>query len=164
MAGPRHLYRWLVRRLPPRAAWALWRIALAAASARGRRVGGPRVAVACVALGASEEGLAELLDRLVAGPDEPARVLVISDCDAVELAAARGCRFEHLPPREEWEGRFPEADYDGFLARRAGSIRESYAIASVELEGEAPQPLRRALAGGDAQQASADRAQAQRRT
>jgi hypothetical protein len=103
------------------------------------------VAVACVAVGASEDGLARLLDRLVAGPDEPARVLVISDCDAVELAAARGCRFEHLPPREEWERRFPEADYDGFLARRAKSIRESYAIDRVVLEGDAPESLHGAL-------------------
>ena len=144
----RHLYRWLVRRLPPRAAWALWRVALAAASPRRRRVGGPEVAIACVAWGASEDRLARLLERLVAEPErEPAQLLVVSDCDAVELAAARGCRFEHLPPRAEWERRFHDADYDAFLARRGDSIRESFAIARVELEGEAPEPLRRALAG-----------------
>jgi hypothetical protein len=110
-------------------------------------VSGPEVAVACVAWGASEDRLARLLERLT-GPDpEPAHLLVVSDCDAVELAAARGCRFEHLPPRAEWERRFPDADYDAFLARRGESIRESYAIARVELEGDAPEALRRTLAG-----------------
>jgi hypothetical protein len=151
VAGPRDLYRWLVRRLPPRAAWALWRVALAATSPRRRRVAGPEVALACIAWEASEDRLDRLMERLVAGLDgDPGRVLVVSDCDAVELAAARGCRFEHLPPRAEWERRFPGADYDAFLRRRAASIRDSYAIARVELEGEAPTPLRGTLAGSHA--------------
>lgn len=148
MAGPRRLYRWLVRRVPPRAAWTLWRVALAVASARRRRVGGPGVAVACVAWGASEGQVDRLLKRLVADlGGEPDRLLVISDCDAVQLAAARGCRFEYLPPRDEWERRFPGAEYDAFLTRRAESIQSSYRIDRVELEGEAPAPLRRMLTG-----------------
>lgn len=104
------------------------------------------MAVACVALGASEPELDRLIASLVADLDNgPTQLLVISDCDAVGFAAARGCRFEYLPPREEWEQRFPDADYDAFLARRGESIGESYAIARVELEGDAPEPLRRAL-------------------
>ena len=152
MAAPRQLYRWLVRRLPPRAAWALWRLALAAASPRRRRVPGPEVALACIAWEASEDRLDRLMERLVGelDGDDAARLLVVSDCDAVELAAARGCRFEHLPPRVEWERRFPGADYDAFLTRRGESIRESYVIVRVELEGEVPAPLRGTLAGSHA--------------
>lgn len=144
MDGPRRLYRWLVRRLPPRAAWALWRAALAAARGRRRSVAGPPIASAHVAWGATEADLAAFIERLTDGPDvDPTRLLVVTDCDAVHLAAARGVRLEHLPPPADWRRRFPDGDYDGFLERRLRSILASYRVASLEAAAGTPASIAR---------------------
>jgi len=128
----RRLYRWLVRRVPPRAAWALWRAALLVAQRRRGRVAGPTIALAHLAWGASERELAALVERLTDGAaGDPGNLLVISDCDAVHVAAARGVRLEYVPPREEWRRRFQAGDYDAFVERRLRSIFASYRIASL---------------------------------
>lgn len=106
------------------------------------------MAVAHVAWGASEQRLAELVERVAheAGTD-PARALLISDSAAVHVAAARGCRLEHVPPRDDWERRFPGASYETFLQRRGASIADSYAIERLNFDAGAPESLRRGLAG-----------------
>ncbi|MGI8805545.1 MAG: hypothetical protein ACR2IN_07650 [Thermoleophilaceae bacterium] len=144
MDALRRLYRWLVRRLPPRAAWTLWRAAMLAARRRRGRVAGPPIASAHVAWGASEGELAALVKRLMDGPEnDPARLLVITDCDAVHVAAARGVRLEHVPPSEEWRRRSPDGDYDAFLERRLRSILASYRIASLDLSPGTPVSIAR---------------------
>ena len=151
MDGPRRLYRWLVRRMPPRAAWALWRAALFAARRRRGQVAGPPIASAHAAFGATEAGLAELVERLAGGPEtDPARLLVITDCDAVHVAAARGVRLEHLPPLAEWRRRLPEGDYEAFVERRLRSILASYRIASLRVPDGVPKGLLRAASEASA--------------
>ena len=145
MEGPRRLYRWLIRRMPPRAAWALWRAALFAARRRRGQVAGPPIASAHVAFGATEAGLAELVERLAGGPEtDPSRLLVITDCDAVHVAAARGVRLEHLPALAGWRRRFPDGDYGAFLERRLRSILASYRIAELNAPPGAPASIARA--------------------
>lgn len=146
----RRLYRWLVRRLPPRAAWAIWRAGVAAAAARRRAVPGPEVEVAQVAWGASESELEQIVARLVEGSGAPpSHLLVVSDCDAVHAAAARGCRLEHVPAAGDWERRFPSVDYDAFLASRGHAIRAAYRIRRLDAGTGTPEALRLGLAGAD---------------
>lgn len=146
MEAARRLYRWLVRRLPPPAAWAVWRAGLLAASARRARVPPPGVRVARVAWGVGEQELGAVVDGLLAdavGP--PSEVLVVSDCDAVHVAAARGCRLEHVPPRAGWARAFPGADYDAFLSGRGQAIARAYRIGRLEDGGRCPDALLRGL-------------------
>ncbi len=132
MDALRRLYRWLVRRVPPRAAWVLWRAALLAARRRPGHVAGPAIALAQIAWGASEDELAALVERMADGAaGDSGELLVISDCDAVHVAAARGVRLEHVPPLESWRRRVPNGDYDAFVERRLRSILASYRIASL---------------------------------
>jgi hypothetical protein len=141
----RSAYRWLIRRLPPRAAWAVWRGGLLIA-ARRRRVPGPDVALARLAWGASPEELGAIVEDLVERTSAPPwHVLVVSDSDAVHVAAARGCRMEHVPGRAVWSRAFPEGDYDGFLAARGRAIRSVYRIGRLEAPGDAPPALVEAL-------------------
>lgn len=143
--GPRRLYRWLVRRVPPRAAWALWRAALLAARRRRAGVAGPAIASAHVAWGATEADLAALVERLANGPEaDPARLLVITDCDAVHVAAARGVRLEHVPPAAEWRRRFPDGDHGAFVERRVRSILASYRISAIVAPDGVPEAVLRA--------------------
>ena len=145
MDALRRLYRWLVRRVPPRAAWALWRAALLAARHRRGRVAGPSIAVAQIAWGASEDELGALVERLADGAaGDPGKLLVISDCDAVHVAAARGVRLEHVPPLEAWRRRVPSGGYDAFVERRLRSILASYRIASLVASEDAPDGVLRA--------------------
>ena len=140
-------YRALLTRLPPSAAWALWRAARALAAPRRRRLPPPPVAIATVAWGASEDELGALVARLVreAG-GEPARLLVVTDCDAVHVSAAAGVRHEFVPPRTDWERyRGAESDYDAFVERRLRSILDGYRIAEVRAAGAPPDGVRRAL-------------------
>lgn len=146
MGAARGAYRWLIRRLPPRSAWAVWRAGLLVAGRRRGRVPGPEVAVARVAWHVSDEELDELVEALIQGTGtRPSSVLVISDSDAVHVAAAHGCRMEHVPARAAWSRAFPEGDYDGFLAARGRAIRNAYRIARLESPGEAPAALVEAL-------------------
>lgn len=125
----RRAYQALVRRLPPRAAWVLWRTAALGTSLRRRRLDGPEVALAQVACDLDEQELAGLISRLAAAAGgEPRDVLVISDSDAVHVAAAAGCRFEHLPPRADWERHIPRGDYEAFVRRRVASILAGYRV------------------------------------
>ena len=154
MAALKRLYRWLVRRLPPRAAWMLWRAGVLVAARRRAHVAGPEVALAHVAWNRSEEELVALMERLVADSDAPpSHVLVISDCDAVHVAAARGCRVEYIPARSEWERAFPGGDYPAFLSARGMAIAAAYRIGRLETPDETPEPLSgglRGFAGGRA--------------
>ncbi|HEV2075803.1 MAG TPA: hypothetical protein VGR10_06160, partial [Thermoleophilaceae bacterium] len=110
-------------------AWVLWRTAALTSSLRRRRLYGPEVAVAQVAWGLDEQELAALVSRLAAAAGgEPRDVLVISDSDAVHVAAAAGCRFEHLPPRADWERRIARGDYEAFARRRVASILAGYRV------------------------------------
>lgn len=145
MASLRALYRWLVRRLPPRAAWALWRAVLLAASVRRRRVPGPHVALAQLAWGASEKELEALIDRLLGAGASPTAVLVVSDCDAVHLAAARGCRLEYVPKSDDWLRAFPAGSYETFLFARGRAIGEAYRIERLEAPRHAPEALLKGL-------------------
>lgn len=133
MRAASNLYLLLLRRLPPRAAWAVWRAARGVSQLARRRAAPTEVAVARVAFGVDERALAELLPDLVrrAG-DDPSRVLVVSDCDAVHLVAAAGCRFEYVPPREDWERHMPGADHEAFAGRRVDSILAAYHADRVE--------------------------------
>ena len=87
---------------------------------------------------------------------DPARLLVITDCAAVHVAAARGVRLEHVPPLEEWRRRFPNGDYDAFLERRMRSILASYRIASLDAPSGAPASIVRAAAAARVEQTAAD--------
>lgn len=129
MSIARRIYRGLVVRLPPRAAWAVWRLSVRAAAIRGGEVPPTRVALAEVIWGAGEDELRTLVERRLAGGDlSPELLLIVSDCDAVHVAAVLGCRFEHVPPRADWERRRAAGDYDAFVTARIASIRASYAI------------------------------------
>jgi hypothetical protein len=142
----RGLYRVLVRRLPPGAAWALWRAGVLAASARRRGVAGPPVALAHVAWGASENELGPLIDGLVADSGAAtSAILVVSDCDAVHVAAARGCRLEHVPRRDDWQRAFPAESYERFLSSRGRGIGAAYRIERLKADAQVPEMLRRGL-------------------
>jgi len=117
-----------------------------AAQRRRGRVAGPTIALAQLAWGASESELATLVERLADGAEgDPGHLLVISDCDAVHVAAGRGVRLEHVPPREEWRRRFPAGDYDAFVERRLRSILASYRIASLVAPDGVPERVLRAV-------------------
>lgn len=120
----------------------MWRAAVLVSTPRRGRVAGPAISGARVAWGASEEELAAVVDELAAAARDPGALLVITDCDAVHVAAARGVRLEHMPRREAWRQRFPDRDYDRFVARRMRSIAASHEIASLELGDGAPDALR----------------------
>jgi hypothetical protein len=105
------------------------------------------VALARVIWGVSkEEELAPLVERLVAESGAAASdVLVVSDCDAVHVAAARGCRLEYVPEREGWLRALPDGDYERFLEARGRGIRAAYRIGHVELPDGIPAALSRGL-------------------
>lgn len=126
-------YLRLLRRLPPRAAWVVWRSARGASRLARRRADPTEVAVARIAFGVDERALAQVLPALVerAG-GEPSRVLVVSDCDAVHVVTATGCRFEFLPPQGDWERHMPQADHAAFAQRRVGCILAAYRVGYVE--------------------------------
>jgi hypothetical protein len=146
MSAIRGAYRWLIRRLPPRAAWVVWRGGLLIAGRRRRRVPGPDVALARVAWGVPAEKLGALVEDLLERTSAPrSQVMVVSDSDAVHVAAARGCRMEHVPGGAVWSSAFPEGDYDGFLAARGRAIRSAYRIGRLEVAGDAPPALVEAL-------------------
>jgi hypothetical protein len=93
----------------------------------GQREEAPRGAIsrAVTLLGVpSEERLAEALADLrragLAGSD----LLVITDCDALRTLEDSGCRYEYVPPREDWQKLLgPDAgEYDDFLRRRLAMI------------------------------------------
>ncbi len=112
------------------------------------------MALARVAWGASAEELGALVEDLVERTSAPPwHVLVVSDSDAVHVAAARGCRMEHVPGRAAWSGAFPEGDYEAFLAARGRAIRSAYRIGRLEAPDEAPPALVEAL-GADSGSAS----------
>lgn len=128
----RRLYLSLLGRLPPRGAWLVWRAAHGAARLARRRADPTEVAVARVALGASEIELRDMLAELVLRAGDPGQVLVISDCDAVDVVAATGCRYEYVPAREDWERHLPGADHERFVSGRVKSILASYRAVRVE--------------------------------
>ena len=70
---------------------------------------------------------------------------MVSDSDAVHVAAAGGCRMEHVPAREAWSSAFPEGDYDAFLSARGRAIRDAYRIGRLEAPDAAPVVLVEAL-------------------
>jgi hypothetical protein len=109
------------------------------------------VTLATVAWDPDEEALAGLVDRLLATTGiEPARLLVISNADAVNVFAARGCRFEYLPPRGDFERQFPGQDYQPFLARRLIGVMGSFAIDRLLMIGEPADDMLRALVSAEA--------------
>jgi hypothetical protein len=146
VAALRGTYRWMIRRLPPRAAWAVWRAGLLVAGRRRGRVPAPQVAVAHMAWEVADDELGALVEALIERTGAaPGNVLVVSNSDAVHVAAARGCRMEHVPARAAWSSAFPEGDYDGFLAARGRAIRSAYRIGRLEAPEEAPAVLVEAL-------------------
>lgn len=159
MGPARRAYWWLVRRLPPRQARALRSLVVFVGSGGRRRAFPPRlgqaqpikwtapeIKLACVAWGVPEEELATIVDRLLAVA-EPARVIVVSDSDAVHLFRGGSCRFEYVPPRVDWEAHFPERDYDAFVRHRIDSLFESYRVERLVAFGELTDGLLRGLAG-----------------
>lgn len=133
MSIVRRLYRELLRRLPARVGYALWRLARRLASLRRNGVEPPAIDRARLAIGMEEAELAAAADALLAEHGgEPSRLLLITDCDAVHVAAARGVRLEYVPGPEALERLDPAADRDAFLEGRIDSIRASYRIARLE--------------------------------
>ncbi len=154
MGAARGAYRWLIRRLPPRGAWVVWRAGLLVAGRRRGRVPGPEVAVAHIAWNVSDDALGALVEALIERTGAPpGNVLVVSNSDAVHVAAARECRMEHVPARAAWSSAFPEGDYDRFLAARGRAIRSAYRIDRLEAPDDAPAVLVEAL-GAESDSAS----------
>jgi hypothetical protein len=137
MRGTRSAYGWLLGWLPSGAAARVRRALGGAGGAKRYAVGGPsqaprdgtgeQVELLCLALGASQEVLGELIeetDQLV--PGQPSRLLFVTDCDRFHPFARLGYRFEYVPPRVDWEGRVFSSDYDSFLERRLAAISDAY--------------------------------------
>ena len=154
----RRFYWWLIRRLPPRYARALRSAVIFLASGGHRRAfphriahtpikfTPPRIRLLCIVWGLPESGLSAIVDRVLAVA-EPAGVVVVSDSDAVHLFRKGGCRFEYVPPREDWEAHFPERDYDTFVRHRLDSLHESYTVEREAVFGDIGDGLLRSLAG-----------------
>lgn len=167
MGPARRIYWWLLRRLPHRPARALRSFAVFVASGGRRRAFPPRltqappirwkqpeIKLACLAWGVPEAELAGIVERLLAVA-EPARVIVVSDSDAVHLFRGGSCRFEYVPPRVDWETHFPERDYDAFVQHRLSSLFESYRVERLVAFGDLTDGLLRGLAGGGREAVSA---------
>lgn len=105
----------------------------------------PNIKLMCIVWRLPEAELADIVRRVleIAGPST---VVVVSDSDAVHLFRKGGCRFEYVPPREDWERHFPERDYDTFVSHRISSLDESYRVERHALFGELDDGLLRALA------------------
>lgn len=166
MRAPRRIYWWIVRRLPPRYARAL-RSAVVYVGTGGRRRAlapgltstikftPPRLKLLCIALEVSEAELAALVDRVLGIAVDPTRVAFVSDNDAVHLFRKRGCRFEYVPPRVDWEAHFPERDYESFLGHRIDSLFGVYGVERTMTFGSIPDGLLLGLAGEPARLAVA---------
>lgn len=132
----------VLERLPPRPAWLLWRLATVMTSARRRASPGPEVDVCAVAWGVDDFELERLIERLSERAASADRLLVVSDSDAVHVAAAAGCRFEHVPPGA---GLLTEERHDQRVARRVLAVLADYRLDRVVVVGELPPALRSSL-------------------
>ncbi|MCE3267089.1 MAG: hypothetical protein K0S15_1798 [Solirubrobacterales bacterium] len=73
--------------------------------------------------------LTELSEKGLTGPD----LLVVTDCDALRPLDEYGCRYEYIPPRQDWEdllGRAP-GEYEEFLHRRLAMIGKLHGVTPV---------------------------------
>jgi hypothetical protein len=127
-----------------------------ATAARRRGARQPRVDLAVIAWGVDGFEVERLVERL-AGEQPPERLLLISDSDAVHVAAARGCRFEHVPPRADWEARGAGDGYGELASRRVLAILDDYRPERVAVVGDPPPPLAEALPAAEALEAVAGR-------
>lgn len=143
-AGPRSLAVRLLERLPSRPAWLLWRAATVASARRRRAAAGPEVDLAAVAWAVDGYELGRLIEGLSEAGARSQRLLVISDSDAVGVAAAAGCRFEHVPARSDWETRM-SGHYDELAVRRVHAILADYRVRDVVVVGDVPPALRAGL-------------------
>jgi len=115
---------------------------------RGRTQGGPParpsasdgrgVELLIVALGMTESQLQSLLETL-SGPSGRALegVLLVIDTDAFGLMREAGCRFEFVPPREDWQRHFPDNAYEDFVRARLTELQGAYAPPRTLALGEA---------------------------
>ena len=117
------------------------------APARSPAGGGVDVELMVAALGLSESDLDRALELLTTGSGrEPATLLAVVDSDSFDLLRQRGCRFEFVPPREDWDRHFPGESYEHFLQARLAELQRAYAPARTLLLGELTEPVVRALA------------------
>jgi hypothetical protein len=76
--------------------------------------------------------LAELRDQGQAGPE----LLVVTDSDALSALDQFDCRYEYVPPREDWEqllGR-DAGEYEDFLRRRLEMIGAQHGVTVDEAD------------------------------
>lgn len=106
----------------------------------------PKIKLLCIVWALPEPELRAIVDRVLAVA-EPADVVVVSDSDAVHLFRKGGCRFEYVPPRDDWEAHFPERDYDDFVRHRLDSLHGSYRIEREAVFGRIEEGILRSLAG-----------------
>ncbi len=106
----------------------------------------PRIKLLCIVWARPEPELREIVDRVLSVAD-PADVVVVSDSDAVHLFRKGGCRFEYVPPRDDWEAHFPDRDYDTFVRHRLDSLHASYRIEREAVFGRIEEGILRSLAG-----------------
>lgn len=153
----RERYWALLRKLPPGPAGVLRRVIGSIRSSRlvADRLPPPKlnsgqesdVRLVCVVWDAPEEELASVVGRLAPlARGRPAQVLVVANRDAFHLFRDNGCRFEFIPPREDFQAHFPDRDHDRFALRRIESIVETYAPARVLLVGRPSEELLGGLA------------------
>lgn len=86
-----------------------------------------------------EEQLVEALTALRGRGIGGSELLVITDCDALRVLDEFGCRYEYVPPREDWAqllGRDPRS-YDDFLRRRLAMIGTSHGVTVAAGDGAA---------------------------
>ncbi len=98
-----------------------------------------------IAWGVGHEELERIRDRMVAiGGNNPDRMLVVSDCDA--LFGKGSCHFEYIPAREEYGNLFPDREYEAFVNRRVQEIAEAFRARRVVAFGDVDDAILWALA------------------
>lgn len=101
--------------------------------------------MAAVAWGVDGYELGRLIERLSEAGTGSERLLVVSDSDAVGVAATAGCRFEHVPTRGDWEPRMGGHDYDELAVRRVRATLADYRVGEMVVVGDVPPALRAGL-------------------
>jgi hypothetical protein len=83
--------------------------------------------------GLTPKQLVRMVSAITRGAGDPARTLVISDCDAFRVLDGFGCLYEFIPPRVDWELRLGRdgGDYDGFVRRRLSTIAQTYGLPTL---------------------------------
>lgn len=105
----------------------------------------PEVRLMAVAWGVGHDELERIRDLMLAiGGNNPDRMLVVSDCDA--LFGKGSCHFEYIPAREEYGRLFPDREYEAFVNRRIQEIAEAFRARRVVAFGEVDDAILWALA------------------